>query len=529
MTEKPTYNELVKMVRGLEEELAESRQREDWLSTFINSSPNLAFLKDEEYRHVLVNKPYMAFLGMREEEIIGKTDFELLPDELAAQCRQSDQLARESGEIQIVHEKSGQQYFESHKFPVRLANNKTGVGGIVINVTERKIAEDEKSKLQKQLQLSQKMESIGTLAGGIAHDFNNILGIILGNAELAVDDVGEWNPARQNLKEIKTASLRAKNLVKQLLNFSRKTDSKRKPVKISPIIEDFFRLLKPLIPTNIDIQKEIFDESAVVLADPTQIHQIMLNLCTNAIHAMSENGGIIDVGLSSVYIGEDDAAQHIELNQGHYVKFTIGDTGHGIAKENLERVFDPYFTTREVGQGSGIGLSVVHGIIKSHDGAISIDSEHGKGTKIKVFLPLLENEPADDPKNRKELPTGAERILIVDDESSMANMIGQMLERLGYTVTVHTSSEDALDVFQIRSDDFDLVITDMTMPEITGDRLAKELRNIRSDIPVILCTGFSEQMNEEKAAEIGIQALIMKPIVKQELAETVRNVLDQDV
>ncbi len=259
--------------------------------------------------------------------------------------------------------------------PIR--DEKGNITGIVLvfrDITDFKQAESDRQKMESQLRQSQKMESIGTLAGGIAHDFNNILSIMIGNTELAMDDVPEWNLARNNLEEVKIAGLRAKDVVQQLLSFSRKTDPKRKPVKISPIIKDFLKFLRSSIPTSIEIRKSIPDESGTILADPTQVHQVMMNLCTNAAHAMSENGGIMDVSLSVIEIGKDEINQSMELNRGQYVKVTVSDTGNGIAKEHLDRIFDPYFTTKEVGKGSGIGLSVVHGIVKSHNGAISIDS-----------------------------------------------------------------------------------------------------------------------------------------------------------
>jgi CheY-like chemotaxis protein len=241
---------------------------------------------------------------------------------------------------------------------------------------------------------------------------------------------------------------------------------------------------------------------------------------------MSENGGIMEVSLSVFDIGKDEATQDIELNQGKYVKITVSDTGHGIPKEHLDRIFDPYFTTKEVGEGSGIGLSVVYGIVKSYDGAISVDSEYGKGTTFNVFLPVVEKEPAFEEETDTTMPTGYERILFVDDEESIADMTGQMLKRLGYTVTVKTSSMDTLETFRAQPDNFDLIISDMSMPGITGDKLAKELQTVRPNIPIILCTGYSERINDEKAKSIGVRALVMKPIVKNELAKTIRKVLD---
>jgi len=369
------------------------------------------------------------------------------------------------------------------------------------------------------------MEAIGTLAGGVAHDFNNMLGIILGNTELAMDDVPEWNPARFNLEEIKTASLRAKDVVRQLLSFARKTEQERKPVKINSIVTGALKLLRSSIPTSIEIRGNIPRDPETILADPTQINQIMINLCTNAAHAMEEDGGVLEISLDSTTVDES-TAQSYELSPGRSVKLTVSDTGHGIDPEIKDRIFDPYFTTREVGKGSGMGLAVVHGIVMNHDGAITVDSEVGKGTTFNVFLPIVEREPVSEITIDKDLPTGKERILFVDDEESIVKMGSQRLERLGYTVEVTTSPLEALDLFRSKPHKFDLVITDLTMPKMTGDKLVKEILNIRPDMPIIICTGFSEKMNGEKATAIGAAGYLEKPHEKLSLAQMVRKVLD---
>jgi len=384
----------------------------------------------------------------------------------------------------------------------------------------------ERKRLEKQLYHSRKMESIGTLAGGIAHDINNILGIILGNAELAMDDVPEWNPARLNLAEVKTASLRGKDVVRQLLSFARKTEQERKPVKINLIVTGALKLLRSSIPTSIEIRSNIPRDSAIILADPTQINQIMINLCTNAAHAMEEDGGVIEISLDSMTLDES-TAQSYELSPGRYVKLTVNDTGHGIDPEIKDRIFDPYFTTREVGKGSGLGLAVVHGIVTNHDGAISVDSEVGKGSTFNVFFPIVKREIIPEITIDEALPTGKERILFIDDEDSMVKMGHQRLERLGYKVESITSSLKALDIFRSKPDQFDLVITDLTMPQMTGDKLVKEILNIRPEMPIIICTGFSEKMDGEKAREIGASGCLEKPHEKRDLAKMVRKVLDE--
>ncbi len=383
----------------------------------------------------------------------------------------------------------------------------------------------EKKKLEGQLHHVLKMESIGTLAGGIAHDFNNIIGIILGNTELAMDDVPEWNPARLNLEEILTACLRAKDVVRQLLSFARKTKLEKKPTNILPIVKDSLKLLRSSIPTSIELRQNIAKNVDTILADPTQINQVLINLCTNADHAMPD-GGVIVVTLKNVELDEDTAAQYTDLNPGRYVNLAVSDTGHGISLEEFDRIFDPYFTTKELGKGTGMGLAVVHGIVKGHNGLISVESELGKGTTFSIFFPAVEKEAVVETETGEELPTGDERILFVDDEESLVKMGQQRLERLGYKVDATTSPVEALELFGSKPDQFDLVITDLTMPKLTGDVLVKEILNIRPDIPVILCTGFSDKIDEKKATAIGAADYIEKPLDKRDFAFIIRKVLD---
>lgn len=384
----------------------------------------------------------------------------------------------------------------------------------------------EQKKLEGQLHHALKMESIGTLAGGIAHDFNNIIGIILGNAELAMDDVPEKNPARSNLKEILTASRRAKDMVRQLLSFARKTQLEKKPTNIIPIVKDSLKLLRSSLPTSIELRQNIAENVCTILADTTQINQIIINLCTNADHSMPD-GGIIEVTLENVKLNQDNTAQYKDLTPGWYVNLTVRDTGHGISPKEMNRIFDPYFTTKELGKGTGMGLSVVHGIVKGHNGLITVESEPGKGSSFSIFFPAIEKEAIVETEPGEDLPTGDERILFIDDEPSIVKMGHQILERLGYNVESATSPIEALNLFGSKPDQFDLVITDLTMPEMTGDKLLKEIINIRPDIPVILCTGFSEKIDEKKANAIGAAQYIEKPINQRDFAFKIRKVLDK--
>jgi len=380
-------------------------------------------------------------------------------------------------------------------------------------------------KMEEELRQAHKMESIGTLAGGIAHDFNNILGIILGNIELAIDDVPEWYPARMNLEEVRTASLRAKDVVRQLLSFARETKLEKKPTNIIPIIKESLKLLRSSIPTSIEIRQHIPDSVEVILADPTQINQVLINLCTNADHAMP-TGGILNVTLKNAALEEVATAKHFGLNPGRYVNLTVSDTGHGISPEEIDRIFDPYFTTKDVGKGTGMGLAVVHGILKEHNGTINVKSEIGEGTTFSIFFPAVEQEAIVEPVTEEKLPTGTERILFVDDEESIANLGRQRLERLGYTVEATTSPIEALDLFHLNPDQYDLIITDLAMPKMSGDRLVEEILSVRQDVPIILCTGFSEKIDERKAKAIGAADYLEKPLDKRDFAFKVRKVLD---
>jgi len=403
-----------------------------------------------------------------------------------------------------------------------------GIYGVSRDITDRKTAEKEKIKLQSQLQQVQKMESIGTLAGGIAHDFNNILGIIVGNTELAMDDIPEWHSARRNLKEILTSSIRARDIVKQILAFSLQSPQEKKPVRIIPIIKESLKLLRSSIPATIRIHQSISSDSDTVLADPVQINQVLINLCINAVHAMGDKGGVLEVGLEDVELDSGDAIQYHDLPSGKYVRLTVSDTGHGIESMLLKRIFDPYFTTKGVGKGSGMGLSVVHGIVKSHGGCVAVNSEPGKGTVFNVLFPCVEDKPEPEVEISIEIPRGKGKILFVDDEKAIIDIMQPMIERLGYEVSVRTSSIEGLEAFRANPNRFDLVITDFTMPNMTGMELAKALFKLRSDIPVILCTGYSEHINEDKAKRSGIRAFVVKPVVLSEIASTIRKVLDND-
>lgn len=394
------------------------------------------------------------------------------------------------------------------------------------DITDQKLAAQEKEALEKQLRHSQKMESMGTLSGGIAHDFNNILSIILGNTEIAMDDVPEWNPARKNLAEIRNATLRAKDVIQRLLSFSRKAEHQLKPLKLDMVIEDSLKLLRASAPSNITIRKTVHDPIGIVMANPTQIHQIILNLFTNAVHAMENRKGMLDIELSNTFIAKPDLNSNHCLSAGNYVLLEVRDNGVGIDEGVIEKIFDPYFTTKDVGKGSGMGLSVVHGIIKNHGGDIKVTSRINEGTSFRILLPMVNVEYEEEKKISYEIPKGNSTILFVDDEELITQITQKQLERLGYRVQTETDPLRALDKLKAEPDLFDLVITDMTMPQLTGEDLIREIIKIKPGIPVIISTGYKDTITEAVSKKIGAKGLLMKPFGINELAAMIRNVLD---
>lgn len=385
------------------------------------------------------------------------------------------------------------------------------------------------AKYERQLQQVLKIQAIGTLAGGIAHDFNNILFPIVGYTELTMDEVPEGSVAHNNLAEILKAANRARDLVQQILTFSRQSGQERKPTKVQYIIKEALKLLRASIPASIEIIHEIDDDCRPVMGDATQIHQVIMNLCTNAYQAMQDKGGRLTVSLKEVDISYEETVEKIGMQPGKHLRLAVTDEGCGMDASVLDRIFEPYYTTKEQGKGTGLGLSVIHGIVKNHRGDITVSSALGKGSTFQVYLPVIEDDiVATEFEPTNGTAKGNERILLIDDEEQIVSMEQQMLENLGYQVTARTNSEEALREFSQQPQNYDLVITDMTMPHMTGDQLAKKLLDIKPDIPVILCTGFNEDITEEKALAMGIQKFVMKPVIKNDLATTIRTVLDQN-
>jgi PAS domain S-box-containing protein len=410
--------------------------------------------------------------------------------------------------------------------PKELSNGDVSWDGILLDISGRKRAEEKNTKLEIRLQQAQKMEAIGTLAGGIAHDFNNILAAILGYAELAREDCLPKSTVAKDLDQVLEAGHRAKDLVQQILAFSRQAEMERIPLQPLIVVKEAINMLRPSLPTTIEINQNITSATGLILADPTQIHQILMNLCTNAFHAMEDTGGKLDISLQEVTLSPEDLVHEPDVTNGAFIQLSIADSGTGIAPAVKDKIFDPYFTTKETGKGTGMGLSMVHGIVKNYGGFISLYSELGEGTVFHVFLPVIEKEAFAEDEADGLIPTGRERILFVDDEEILTKMGKTMLERLGYHVTVRNSSLDALETFQNQPDTFDIVITDQTMPGMTGGDLSRRMLQIRHDIPIILCTGYSTIISEEKAKSMGIKEFALKPLAKNDIAKLIRKILD---
>ncbi len=389
----------------------------------------------------------------------------------------------------------------------------------ITDITERKQFED-------RLQQAQKMQAMGTLAGGIAHDFNNLLTPLMGYAEMLMDDLPADSPAQEKAAEIFTAGSRAKELVNQILAFSRRSDTKPEPMKLQPFITETLKLLRASIPSNIEILQEIDMACGPVMANPTQVHQVVMNLAANAFHAMEDTGGKLSVTLKQAFVTAESARSG-GLPPGKYAHLVISDTGIGIEKQTMAKIFDPYFTTKDKNKGTGLGLAVVQGIVNSVGGTILVFSEVGRGSEFNVYWPLRRGEKkAATVRPKAPIPRGTEKILLVDDEATVMKMVSQMLERLGYRVAAYTSGIEALAAFKADPENIDLVLTDMTMPEITGVLLAREAMAIRPAIPVIVSTGYSKTLTSEVAEKIGIKAVINKPACKSSLAAVIRKALD---
>ncbi len=505
-----------------------------FLQALLETIPNPIFCKDTNGRFIQCNAAYEEYIEQPKSLIIGKTAHEFISREIAEISENRDAEVLSSGKT-LVYETTSERkdgtvrHTMLHKAPFRRGDGTiAGIVGILTDLSQQREEEEARGRLEKSLMQAQKMEALGNLAGRIAHDFNNILGAIIGHSELAMHNLPAEHPARHSMKQVLKAGDRASHLVSQILSFSRRDDPERKPLSLGPVIDEIIELLKATLPSNIEIRRQFGQKSRPVMADPTQVHQLLMNLCTNSAHAMSAKGGWLEVALDDVCIDGDTAGISPGQAHGYYERITVRDTGHGMDKITLGRIFEPYFTTKGPGRGTGLGLSVVHGIVESHGGFVSVRSEPEKGTTFQVFLPALpRSEVEQQCEEFPSVPEGTERVLLVDDEPTLVDVVQHMLSKYGYRITALTSSTDALDLFRCNPDAFDLVITDMTMPVVMGDELAREIHRIRQEIPVILVTGFNERITPEMLAEAGIGRLRMKPLNMREIARDIRDLIDK--
>jgi PAS domain S-box-containing protein len=516
--------------------IQESEQR--FRAAFDYSAGGILFIHPEG-RLLRLNTFFCDMLGYPEEELMSKPFSEIvhskhLTKSLASLTRMiNGEISSESQETRYLHKNGSEVWsFVSTSLLRDKNGNPLYFICLVQDLSDQKKSQKEKQVLEAQLQQSQKMEAIGTLAGGIAHDFNNILSAIYGYTQLSMMDTSVNDNIHSHLKKILQASERATALVKQILTFSRRGKSETSPVKISSVIKETVKLLRATIPPNIEITQNISVDSVLVLADPNQIHQVIMNLCTNAYHAVSQKGsGSIKIESLLEHEPPDglmspDGKKPIQPHPPSCLKLSISDNGCGMDSETVNRIFDPYFTTKEEGKGTGLGLSVVHGIIKNHGGVINVHSVPGEGTTFDIFLSTTETDEGPDVETPKNFPTGRERVLVVDDESDVTRIYEMMLTRLGYSVTSMRLPMEALMEFQSNPDRFDLVITDMAMPKMMGNELAAEIKKVRPGVPIICSTGYCELSDDKKSSEGSFMGYITKPVTYENLANIVRDTID---
>jgi len=482
-----------------------------------------------------VNRRAVELFGFSREEMIGQSPAMLIPPDAqpALMERIKNYLANPvprpmgaSGSGLTACSKTGRVF----PIDISLSPLRSETGELVVaavrEITDQLRASAEQEALGAQLRQAQKMDALGTLAGGIAHDFNNLLTAILGHAELAALDVRPPHPVAEHLAAIREAGLRSRELVRQILTFSRRTDSARAPMRLQTVVEDAVRMLRSTIPAMVRIERQTEPGCPAVLGDATQIHQVLMNLCTNAWHALPEHGGRIEIRLQACVLDAAADGAGMRLKPGPHARLSVSDNGHGMDAATLERIYDPFFTTKAVGKGTGLGLSMVHGIVKSHDGAIFVRSQPGVGTTFDLYFPAIPSAVAPAPAGAAEISRGrGERILYIDDDELVARTVTQLLTHLGYRVVHRALPSTALELFRTAPQNFDLVLTDLAMPEMPGTQLADEVARVRPELPVLLITGYLDRGQDETVRRTGVREVLRKPLSPEELGAALRRAL----
>ncbi len=512
----------------------ELRKSEERYRSLINDANDMIHVVDKNGRILYANPIELKNLGYTEDKFFGKPLFEVVHPEYKdlTKKRLKDIIEGKTKtfESSLITKHGNTIHVDVSAMPQFENGDIVSVRAILRDITLRKKAEAEKEKLETQLRHAHKMEAIGTMAGGIAHDFNNILAAIIGYTDMAYDDLPASNPVKNDLEQVLVASHRAKDLVRQILTFSRMSSPKhdRGHFSPSPIVKEVLKFQRSIVPTTIEIKFDVDEYCGQIIGDPTQIHQVVMNLCTNAAQAMENKVGVLTVKLQALHLSSDDLTKEDKILPGPFIALSVSDTGEGLSPTLINRIFDPYFTTKEVGKGSGMGLAVVHGIVKAHGGFVKVESEEGEGSTFTVFLPKArEQVEKDHGEEKPSIPTGTEKILFVDDEELIVSMGKTMLENIGYQVTAKQRSSEALEIFKNQPEAFDLVITDQTMPDMTGLEMAKKMIRIRPDLPIIICTGYSNLVDEKVAKAHGIKGYSLKPMTKSTIANLIRKVLDE--